>query len=511
MKIVECIPNFSEGRRTEVIESIASEIRNTPDVQLLDVEADKDHNRTVITFIGTPEACGEAAFRAAKKAMELIDMNQHKGEHPRIGATDVIPFVPIMGVSMEECIALAEKLGKRIADELGIPVYLYEEAAKRPDRKNLADIRKGEYEGLKEDIKKNPNRVPDFGKPELHPTAGATVVGARLPLVAFNVNLNTTDIEIAKKIAKGIRFKDGGYRYVKAMGFDIKEKGYVQVSMNLTNYRGTPVYRVFETIKSEAERYGTSVKGSEIIGLVPLDALVDCAEYYLRLTDFKRTQILENRIFGFKEDKLMDMRCSAFLGELASESPAPGGGSASAFSCAMGAALVAMVARLTVKKKKYADVKEEISQILQRADELQYVLIKLVDRDTSAFNEVMEALKLPEESEEKKQEKQRRYQEALKNALSVPMETMMEGVAVLELAKRIAEIGNRNAISDVGCAARMVCAGVRGAYFNVLANLKEIDDAEFKKQTLENCEKILAKLDMLQEIEELVLSVLKNE
>lgn len=508
MKIVECIPNISEGRNQEVIETIVDELRDVQGVQLLDVEPDKDHNRTVITFIGEPEACVEAAFRITKKAAELIDLNQHKGEHPRIGATDVIPFVPIMGVTMEECIILAEKLGKRIAEELQIPVYLYEEAAKKPERKDLAVIRKGEFEGLKEDIKKNPDRAPDFGKPELHPTAGATVVGARLPLIAFNVNLNSTDVKIAKKIAKGIRFKDGGYRYVKAMGFDIKEKGYVQVSMNLTNFNGTPIFRVFETIKSEAERYGTSIRGSEIIGLVPMDALIDCAEYYLRLTSFKRTQILENRIFGLKEDKLMEMRCSSFISELSSESPAPGGGSASAFSCAMGAALVAMVARLTLKKKKYSEVKEQVQAIMKRADGLRSEFVKLVDKDTEAFNDVMKALKMPEETPEERETKEKAYTEALKRAVEVPLTTMKIGIEVLELAKSIATIGNKNAISDAGCAGRMACAGVRGAYYNVLANLKEIKDLEFRSKILAECQAILDKMNLMQEIEEIVVKEL---
>ncbi|MCX8173641.1 MAG: glutamate formimidoyltransferase [Thermoplasmata archaeon] len=508
MKIVECIPNISEGRRQEVIEAVVEEVRKIQNVQLLDVEPDKDHNRTVITFIGDPEACAEAAFNLAKKAAELIDLNQHRGEHPRIGATDVIPFVPIMGVTMEECVALAEKLGMRIAEELQIPVYLYEEAAKKPERKDLAVIRKGEFEGLKEEIKKDPKRAPDFGKPELHPTAGATVVGARVPLIAFNVNLNSTDVEIAKKIAKGIRFKNGGYRYVKAMGFDIKEKGYVQVSMNLTNYQGTPIFRVFETIKSEAERYGTSIRGSEIIGLVPMDALIDCAEYYLRLADFKRTQILENRIFGLKEEKLMEMRCSGFISELGSESPAPGGGSASAFSCAMGAALVGMVARLTVKKKKYADVREQVEEIMKKADWLRNEFVKLVDRDTEAFNEVMKAVKMPEDKPEEKEAKDKAYEEALKTAVAVPLTTMKLGIEVLELAKSVATIGNRNAISDAGCAARMVCAGVRGAYYNVLANLKDIKDAGFRTRTLGECQAILDRMNLMHEIEEMVVKEL---
>ncbi len=293
MKIVECVPNFSEGRNIENINRIIDAIKSVEGVKVLDTESDKDHNRSVITFIGDPESVEEAAFRGCKKASELIDLNKHKGEHPRMGATDVIPFIPVSDVSMKECVSIAEKLGERIWNELKIPVYLYEEAARTPERKNLADIRKGEFEWLKENIEKRP---PDFGD-RIHPTAGATAVGAREFLIAFNVNLNTNDLSIAKKIAKAVRFKSGGFRYVKALGFEIKERGIVQVSMNLTNYKKTPIYRVFEAIKSEADRYGVSIIGSELIGLAPMDALLDVADFYLRLENFKKTQILERRIW----------------------------------------------------------------------------------------------------------------------------------------------------------------------------------------------------------------------
>jgi len=296
-RIVECIPNFSEGKNQEVIDKIVGEINGVKGVKLLDVESDADHNRSVVTFIGEPEAVAEAAFLATKKASELIDLNKHRGEHPRIGATDVIPFVPISNVTMEECIGLARKVGKRIADELDIPVYMYEEAALRPECINLADIRKGEYEGLKEEIEKTPCRKPDFGPSKLHKNAGATVVGAREPLVAFNVNLGTSDIEIAKSIAKKVRFSSGGLKCVKAKGFEIKKRGIVQVSMNLTNYKETPVFRAYEMVKTEAEKHGVQVIGCEIIGLVPLDAMINVADFYLKLENFKKDQILETRLW----------------------------------------------------------------------------------------------------------------------------------------------------------------------------------------------------------------------
>jgi len=296
-KIVECVPNFSEGRRKNVVDEIAKEIESTKDAKLLDIQMDKDHNRSVITFIGTPQAVEKAAFKAAKKATELIDLRKHKGEHPRIGATDVIPFVPISSITMDECVVIAKQLGKEIAEKLKIPIYLYEAAATRPDRANLADIRKGEFEGLSKEIGKNPDRKPDFGEAKIHPSAGATVVGAREPLIAYNINLGTNNLEIAKKIATVIRHKDGGFRYVKALGFEIKERGIVQVSMNLVNYKRSPIFRVFEMVRLEAERYGVPIIGSEIVGLTPLDALIDTADYYLRLENFNKSQIMETRLW----------------------------------------------------------------------------------------------------------------------------------------------------------------------------------------------------------------------
>ncbi len=295
-KIVECVPNFSEGRRKEIIEEIIDQVRKRKDVKLLDYSSDPDHNRTDVTFIGEPQSVKEAALDLAIKCVELIDMNKHKGEHPRMGAIDVVPFIPVYNVTMEECVKLAHEFAKEFSEKTGVPCFMYEEAATRPDRKNLADVRRGEFEGLKEAIGKDPDKVPDYGPNKIHPTAGATAVGARFFLVAFNVNLGTSDIEIAKKIAKAVRHSSGGYRYVKAMGFEIKERGIVQVSMNLTNYQKTPIFRVFETIKNEAERYGVPVIGSEIVGLVPLEALIMVADHYLRLENFSIDQVLEKRL-----------------------------------------------------------------------------------------------------------------------------------------------------------------------------------------------------------------------
>ncbi|MDR9755551.1 MAG: glutamate formimidoyltransferase [Thermoanaerobacterales bacterium] len=295
MKIVECVPNFSEGRQKDVIEKIIAAVRGVDGVKVLDYSSDPSHNRTVLTFVGEPMAVKEAAFRVAEKAAELIDMEQHQGEHPRIGAADVIPLIPISGVSMEECVELARELGRDIGEKLGIPVYLYEEAATRPDRKNLAHVRRGEYEGLKEAIK-TPERQPDFGPAQMHPRAGAVAVGARPPLVAYNINLDTDKVEIAKAIARTIRGSSGGYPSIKALGVLIEETGKAQVTINVCNYKEVSLARVFETVKSEAERYGVNITGSEIVGLVPMEALLDAAAFYLRLEGFQLEQVLEKRL-----------------------------------------------------------------------------------------------------------------------------------------------------------------------------------------------------------------------
>ena len=294
-KLIECVPNFSEGKRQDVIEAIAATVRSVEGVRLLDVSSNPDHNRTVLTFVGPPDKVAEAAFACTAEAVKLIDMEQQKGEHPRIGAMDVVPFVPVTGITLEEAVELAKRVGERIANELNVPVYLYAAAATTPARKRLPDVRQGQYEGLKESIT-TPERKPDFGEAKMHPTAGATAVGARPPLIAFNVNLGTTNLQIAKDIAKGLRESSGGLINVQAMGVDLAAQEMVQVSMNLLDYTKTPIHRAYELVRVEAARYGVPVVGSEIIGLLPLDALIDAADFYLRLTDFTRSQVLEARL-----------------------------------------------------------------------------------------------------------------------------------------------------------------------------------------------------------------------
>lgn len=468
--IVECVPNFSEARRPEVVEAIMAAVTSVPGVVLLDRHSDMDHNRTVLTFAGEPQAVGEAAYRSIAKAAELIDLNHHSGEHPRIGATDVVPFVPVRGVTMEECVQLARQVGERVGKELGIPVYLYEEAATRPERKNLENIRRGQYEGLKLEIETNPDRYPDFGPNKLG-TAGATVIGARQFLIAFNVYLTTDDVAIAKKIAKTIRFSSGGLRYVKALGLLVEGKA--QVSMNLTNFRETAIAQVVEMIRREAARYGVAVHHSELVGLIPQDALVDAAVWYLQLDQFEPEQILERRL----EAALQTSHKSGedFLDELAAATPTPGGGSASAYSAAAAAALVAMVARLTLGKKKYAEVEERMQTIIQEAETLRGQMSDAVQQDAAAFEEVMNALRLPKETAEQQQTRQQAVTAAMIHAAQVPLEVARGAIKAMQLAFEVISKGNINAISDGGSAAAQAQAALSGAALNVRINLKDIE------------------------------------
>jgi glutamate formiminotransferase/formiminotetrahydrofolate cyclodeaminase len=466
--IVECVPNFSEARRPEVVEAIMAAVTSVPGVVLLDRHSDADHNRTVLTFAGEPQPVAEAAFRAIAKAAELINLEHHRGEHPRIGASDVVPFVPVRNVSMQECVELARQVGKRVGEELGIPVYLYEEAATRPERKNLENIRRGQYEGLKLEIETNPDRQPDFGPSKLGP-AGATVIGARQFLIAYNVYLTSDDVSIAKKIAKTIRHSSGGLRYVKALGLMVE--GRAQVSMNLTNFCETPIAQVVEMIRREAARYGVAIHHSELVGLIPQDALVDAAVWYLQLDQFEPEQILERRL----EAALQSAQSSAqvFLEELAAATPAPGGGSASAYSAAAAAALVAMVARLTIGKKKYAEVETRMQEIVQEAEALRQRMSAAVQEDAAAFEAVMAALKLPKDTPDQQTSRQQALEAATLNAASVPLQVAQGAVQALRLAAEVIVKGNLNAISDGGSAAAQAQAALSGAALNVRINLKD--------------------------------------
>ena len=479
MKLVECIANFSEGRRAEVIDAIAASIESVEGIQLVDRHSDEDHNRTVITFIGPPSATSEAAFSGISKAAELIDMDSHEGEHPRLGATDVVPFVPIREVTMDECVKLARELGQRVGSELRIPVYLYEAAATRPDRVNLADIRRGEYEELMLSIVENPERAPDFGPLELG-SAGATVIGARKPLIAFNVYLTTEDVGVAKKIAKLVRHSDGGLRFVKALGLLVE--GRAQVSMNLTDFTRTPIHRVVEMIRSEARRFGVDVHSSELVGLTPQAALIDAAAWYLQLDEFEPDQLIESHVAGTTED--------SFLDRLAKGAPTPGGGSAAAQSGAMAAALVAMVGRLTTGKKKYVDVEDRAQEIVSQADSLRGDLEAAAIHDAQAFDGVIKALRMPKDSEAEKSARFGAIEHATIQAGEIPLKVAKKSAEVLELAAKISSIGNTNALSDVGVAGNLAIAALQSAALNVKVNASGLTDGELVERWRDELEKL---------------------
>ncbi len=498
--IVECIANYSEARRPGVVEAIAGAIQSVPGAALLDRHSDLDHNRTVLTFAGPPEAIEEAAFRSIAKAAELISLDEHRGEHPRIGATDVVPFVPISGLSMQDCVEIARRLGRRVGEELGIPVYLYELAATRSDRQNLEDIRRGQYEGLKEEISINPDRQPDFGPKRLG-SAGATVIGARFPLIAYNVYLTTEEVQIARKVAKAVRQSTGGLRYVKALGLLVD--GRAQVSMNLTNFKGSPVARVVELVRREAARYGVGVHHSELVGLIPEEALVDAAVWYLQMDRFEPEQILERRLRAAmpeppgdgKPEPLGDGKQVDFLEALASEEPAPGGGSAAAYTGAEAAALVAMVARLTVGRKKYAAVDGQMHSVLERAESLRRSLSAAVEEDAAAFQAVMAALKLPKGTPDQEQERLEALQSATLDAARVPLGVASQLLEVLELALQVVEAGNLNAITDGGTGAELAMAALLGASMNIRVNLAAFPDHLRSIEMLSELRSLLGKAD----------------
>jgi glutamate formiminotransferase/formiminotetrahydrofolate cyclodeaminase len=483
--LVECIPNFSEGRRPEVIAELAGVIRATPGVRMLDIHSDADHNRSVMTFIGPPQAASQAAFAAIQRAAERIDLNHHQGEHPRIGATDVVPFVPLAGSSLQDCVALARALAERVSRELAIPVYLYEAAATRPERKNLEDLRKGQFEGLKQAIATDPARAPDFGPSVLGP-AGATVIGARPPLIAYNVYLDTEEVQTAKQIASAIRQSSGGLPHVKALGMLVE--GRAQVSMNLTDFAQTPIARVQEAIRSEAARIGTTIHHSEIVGLVPQQALIEAAQSYLQLRQFEPDQILENRLDPGDEGTTE----ASFLDALAAGTPAPGGGSAAAQAGAMGAALVAMVARLTQGKKKYAAVEGRMAEIVGQAEALRQSLQAAVAADAAAFGQVMAAMRLPKEGEQERTSRSEAVQRAMRKATEVPLAVAEQACQVLELAAEVTESGNVNAASDAGSAGALARACLTAAGLNVQINAAGFDDramADAWMQVLEELER----------------------
>ena len=472
MKLIECVPNFSEGRRPEVVAAIRDAIAAVPGAYLLDASSDASHNRSVITFVADIAVVADAAFAGIREAARQIDLTSHSGEHPRMGAADVVPFIPLEGSTMEDCIALARGLGERVGRELGIPVFLYERAATRPDRENLADVRRGEFEGLRDDIGRTPQRTPDFGPSTVHATAGAVAIGARPFLVAYNVYLGpASNLPIAKEVAKAVRGSSGGLRYVKAMGFEVD--GQAQVSMNLVDTERTPLHVAFDMVRTEAEARGVTPTWSEIVGLVPERALFDAAVRHVRLRNFSLDMVLEQKV---RRAITGGETLSGFVGSIAAPTPVPGGGSAAAHAGAVGAALAQMVAGLTIGKKKYAAVDAEMRELAVRAAALGNTLAALVARDADAYAGVAAAYKLPADTPELDALKKAKVDDALVSAAAVPLETAAACAEVAELALAVAERGNTNAASDAGIAALLAEAGCVGASYNVRINVAALGD-----------------------------------
>ena len=485
-QLIECVPNFSEGRDAAKVDALVGAMSAVDGVAVLDREMDADHNRCVITLAGEPDAVAEAALRGVGRALELIDLTRHTGAHPRVGATDVVPFIPVDGVTIEDCVALARRVGREIWERYKIPVYYYEAAAVRPQCANLENIRKGQFEGLRDEAPRNPERAPDVGGPGLHATAGATVVGARKFLIAYNINLNTPDVEIAKKIAKAIRFSSGGLRYAKAMGVDLKARGLAQVSINMTDYEQTPLHRVFEMVEREAKRYGVMPVGSEIVGLVPQRALDMAADFYLQLENFSAAQVLENRLAAAREGRPMEGHGGGLAGmarplldAVAAPTAAPGGGSVAALAGSLAACLGQMVAQLSRQKKSQAQYVEKLTTALAELRKAGDALARAIDEDAAAYEAVMAAFKLPKGTAEEQQRRGEAIQAATRGAAEVPMRVAEAAGELLERLGQLEPMVSPSMMSDLRVGRLMAGAAARGALENVAINLESITDAAY--------------------------------
>lgn len=540
-KLIECVPNISEGRDKKVIEKIVNEVKTVEGVELLDVDPGHATNRTVITFVGEPEKVITAAFLVIKKSSELIDMSKHSGEHPRMGSTDVCPLIPVSGISMEEVNQYAVKLSEKVGEKLRIPVFLYENSAKNQKRKNLANVRLGEYEGLDKKLK-DPKWKPDFGSTDkdVYKKTGATAIGARDFLIAYNINLNTTSTRRANAIAFDIRekgriarknnkltgeilkdkngktiWKPGTLKHVKAIGWFIEEYGISQISMNLTNINETPIHKVFDEVCEKAQKRGVRVTGSELVGLIPLKSMVDAGKYFLikqqRSIGISEKEIIKiaiksmglNEISLFepnekiieykiksKDSKLVNLGLSTFLQETASESPAPGGGSISAYVGALGASLTTMVANLSSHKRGWDDRWEEFSDLAELGQKFIVKLEKLVDDDTNAFNMILNAFRIKADTEDEKIEKESKIQSATLNAIKIPLSIMENSYNLMNLIAKLVKKGNPNSVSDVGVAVLCARAAVIGGYLNVMINIKDLKDAKLKSSMIERAEEL---------------------
>ncbi len=546
-QLIECVPNFSEGRNPAVIKSITDEIMKIEGVKLLDVDSGVATNRTVVTFVGEPDLVIEAAYLAIKKASEVIDMSKHHGEHPRMGATDVCPLIPVANINMEETAEYAHLLAKKVG-ETGIPVYMYESAATKPERKNLATVRAGEYEGLPKKLK-DKEWKPDYGPAKFNPTAGATVIGARDFLVAYNVNLNTTSTRRANSVAFDVREKGrikrknnkvngeiikdkngkplrvpGMLKSVKAIGWFIEEYNIAQISMNLTNINETPLHVAFEAVVKSATKRGLRVTGSELIGLVPLKVMLDAGKYFLKkqrrstgiaeeeiihiavkslgLDELKpfdyKQKIIEYRLSEDIKTPLLDMNLKAFANETASESPAPGGGSIAAYLGTLGISLGTMVANLSAHRRVWDHRWQEFSAYAESGQKLKDALLRMVDEDTNAFNKIIAAIRLPKSSPAEKQARKQAIQAATKYATEVPLEVMRLSLETFEVIEAMAKIGNPNSVSDAGVGALSARAAVHGAYLNVKINASDLEDKEFVAKVLEEAERMTKEADKLE-------------
>jgi glutamate formiminotransferase/formiminotetrahydrofolate cyclodeaminase len=554
MRLIECVPNFSEGRDLGVIEKITESIKSVDGVKLLNVDPGKATNRTVVTFVGEPEVVIEAAFQAIKVASQVIDMSKHKGEHPRMGATDVCPLIPISGITMEETVTYAHILGRRVGEELNIPIYMYESAATKPDRKNLANIRSGEYEGFKVKIL-DPNWVPDYGDAVFNIKSGATVIGARDFLVAYNVNLNTKSVRRANSVAFDVRENGriktddqgkniigedgeplrvpGKCKHVKAIGWFIEEYDIAQISMNLTNIKETPLHIAFDACCESAQSRGLRVTGSELVGLVPKSVLTDAGKHYLRqqrmstgvseteliniavktlgldeLAPFDpSTRVIEYLLEDTSNHKLIKKSLIAFADETASDSPAPGGGSISAYVGSLGISLGTMVANLSAHKQGWDDKIEYFSDMASRGQHLKNILLHCVDEDTHAFNQIMDAYKLPKSSEDEKRIRKNAITTATKKAIEVPLKVMEISTECIEVINEMTIHGNPNSISDAGVGALCARTAIEGAYLNVLINCSSFDDQEYIQRVLAKASKLLHEAKIKEkEIMDFVLS-----
>jgi len=488
--LVECVPNFSEGRDKSKVDAIIDALK-MPGVYLLDREMDADHNRCVITLVGERDVIQEAAIRGVGKAAELIDLNVHTGAHPRMGAADVVPFIPIEGVTVEDCVTIANHVGEEIWKRYQIPVYLYESAARIPERQGLENIRRGQFEGIRAEIATNPARRPDIGEPRVHPTAGATVVGARKFLIAYNVFLNTSDVENAKKIAKAVRYSSGGLRFVKGAGFLVR--GQAQVSMNLTDFEQTPIHRVFELVKRETARYGVMPVSSEIVGLIPKKALEDAAEWFLQVENFDSSLILENRLAAVMGGKMavggLRAGVEPFIEQLAAPTATPGGGSASAAAGAMAAGLATMVASMSRGKKAYLQFESQLSAAIAQLTPLREELKASIDADADSYNMVMKAYKTAKTAPDQKSG-EAMIESSLKGATNTPLMVAEKAHQISQIARSLEPITNPNMKSDLTTASALATAAIKGALANVEINLASIKDQAFTEQVRQRIAKI---------------------